>query len=148
LLNSNPHPLPLSRLQERGNTIMHKKPYKPVYITEIARKLRRKSTIAEQILWQVLRNRQTLGTKFKRQVPFGRYIADFYSKENRLAIEIDGSSHENKKEYDKNREEIFNSGEIRILRFTNNEVVNNTEYVKIQIMKNIASSYKASPLSR
>ena len=58
-----------------------------------ARALRRESTPAERKLWQKLRNHQLNGLKFRRQVPLGRYIADFYCATAQLVIELDGISH-------------------------------------------------------
>src|SRR5688572_9985234 len=58
-----------------------------------ARKLRRKSTKAEQAFWKIVRNRGALGLKFRRQHPIGPFFADFYCHEFRLVVEIDGFSH-------------------------------------------------------
>jgi len=63
-------------------------------LIELARKLRREQKSAETLLWQVLRNRQLLGFKFRRQHQFGDYIADFYCHEAQLVLECDGPVHE------------------------------------------------------
>jgi very-short-patch-repair endonuclease len=72
--------------------------------TIIAKKLQRKQrnsmTDAEQALWQVLRGRQMMEHKFRRQHPFGDYILDFVCLENQLVIEIDGSQHAEQVEAD------------------------------------------------
>jgi len=80
----------------------------------------------ERILWEKLRNKK-LGFKFKRQYSIGPYIVDFYCSGLKLAIEIDGGVHSagNTKEYDKRREEFIKSFEIKILRFSNEEVKSN-----------------------
>lgn len=70
-----------------------------------ARLNRKMQTEAENLLWQNLRNRKLQGIKFRRQHPISTYILDFYSHECRLAIELDGSHHDEaeQKEYDKGR---------------------------------------------
>ena len=60
---------------------------------ERARTLRREQTVAEEILWRSLRDRQ-LGAKFRRQVPVGAFTVDFACVEARLVVEVDGPSHE------------------------------------------------------
>ena len=75
----------------------------------------------------LFRSRKLLGLKFKRQVPYGRYILDFYCVEKRLAIELDGQSHNNKIEYDNNRDKALLSGKIKTLRFKNEDIENNFE---------------------
>jgi very-short-patch-repair endonuclease len=70
------------------NILSYKKNLKP-----LSRDLRKKQTSAEQILWQYLRKKQILNVRFTRQKPIGPYIVDFYSKEKRLVIELDGIDH-------------------------------------------------------
>jgi very-short-patch-repair endonuclease len=102
---------------------------KQVSIYEIAKILRKKTTLAEQTLWDALKNRD-LKVKFRRQEPFVigryRYVADFCSHKNKLIIEIDGSVHdsEDAKGYDEFRQEIFIEHGYRIIRFTNDEILN------------------------
>ena len=62
----------------------------PTELLERARALRREATDAERLLWSLLRDRQFLGLKFRRQHPLGGYIVDFYCHEARLGIELDG----------------------------------------------------------
>jgi very-short-patch-repair endonuclease len=99
------------------------KPKKPDYILDMARKMRQKPTVAEETLWQALRRKQIGGLTFKRQAPVGRFILDFYCAPQRLAVEIDGSSHQGKKEYDDHRSRLLDSCGIRILHFTNQDVI-------------------------
>jgi type I restriction enzyme R subunit len=68
--------------------------YQAAGLLEQARQLRAKQTRAEELLWQLLRNRQLLGFKFRRQHQFGDYVADFYCREAQLVIECDGSVHD------------------------------------------------------
>ena len=90
---------------------------------QLARELRKQQTPAETFLWNRLRNRQFLGNKFLRQHPIFFYygdreaffIADFYCREHKLVIELDGKSHEYQKEYDAFRTHIINDLGIKIL---------------------------------
>ena len=68
--------------------------YQVTGLVELARELRKKQTSAEGLLWQLLRKRQLLEFKFRRQHQFGDYVADFYCHEAQLVIECDGSVHE------------------------------------------------------
>jgi very-short-patch-repair endonuclease len=89
--------------------------------------LRRNRPSAEEILWACLRNHRLIGAKFRRQHPLGRYIADFYCHEARLAIELQGGIHNqtDQREYDAIREEVIEQLGIKILHFTNDEVKQN-----------------------
>jgi very-short-patch-repair endonuclease len=93
-------------------------------IFENARELRKASTVAEDLLWQELRNRKLQGLKFRRQHPINIYVADFFCSEKQLAIEVDGNIHNTKeaKEYDEARTTDLASMSIQVIRFTNNEV--------------------------
>ena len=101
----------------------------------LAKQLRRKQTEAEKKLWAKLRNRQLDGVKFRRQQPVGSYIIDFISFDEKLIIEIDGGQH-NKLEIIKRDEErtiwLENEG-FHVMRFWNNEVMQNIEGVRIKI---------------
>ncbi len=94
------------------------------YIFDNAKVLRQRSTKAEQYLWQMIRNRQLMGFKFRRQHPLKYFIADFYCHEALLVIELDGSIHEleNIKSYDQQRETIINELGITVMRFSNDAV--------------------------
>ncbi len=93
-----------------------------------ARSLRRKMTDAEILLWSKLRDRQIGDAKFRRQVPFDRYIADFLCKEHRLVIEVDGGQHADSAG-DKVRDQAMIASGYRVLRFWNNDVLGNIEGV-------------------
>jgi very-short-patch-repair endonuclease len=94
--------------------------------TSTARRLRRNSTIAEQRLWYRLRSRSLYGMKFVRQEPVGPYIVDFVCREYRLVVEVDGGQHcENA--CDEVRDRWLNDHGYRVLRFWNNDVLENTE---------------------
>ena len=77
----------------------------------------------------MLRNRRLGGRKFRRQHPLPPYILDFYCEEARLAIELDGGQHGEQAAYDAARSTVLASQGIRVLRFWNNEVLQQTEAV-------------------
>lgn len=83
------------------------------------------------MLWGLLRNRKLEGRKFRRQHPISGYILDFYCHECNLAIEIDGSGHETEvgKAYDEERTEYLESLGLRVIRFKNEQVLNNVNAV-------------------
>lgn len=100
---------------------------------EKARALRQEATPAEKLLWQHLRNSQ-LGFKFRRQVPAGAYTVDFACIEAKLVIEVDGENHAESKR-DEIRTKYLNSLGFEVIRFWNNEVLENIEGVVSAITK-------------
>ncbi len=96
--------------------------------TRAARRLRRDSTQAEQKLWRYLRARSLGGFKFVRQKPIGPYIVDFVCREKRLVIEVDGGQHADNSR-DAVRDRWLMEHRYRVLRFWNNEVLENIEGV-------------------
>ena len=110
----------------------------PPIIHKQAKELRGRETNAEKVLWNLLSNRQ-LKVNFRRQHPISQFIADFYSHEIKLVIEVDGEVHNNEqqKEYDIMRNEHIKNLGLHVIRFTNSEIVKNTEEVIIQIKKQI-----------
>ena len=100
------------------------------------RELRKSLTPQELKLWFYLKNNK-LGVKFRRQHGTGPYIVDFYCKEKNLVIEIDGSSHKDAKEYDKERNNYIETLGIKILRFWNSEIDKNIEGVLKKIKENL-----------
>ncbi len=100
-----------------------------------ARQLRRNQTDAEKRLWMALRNRQICQLKFRRQVPIGRYIADFVCFENKLIIELDGGQHADAENYDEERTVWLQSQGFVVVRFWNNDVMSNMEGVLMRIVE-------------
>ena len=94
-------------------------------LKELARQLRNQSTLAEVLLWRELKGKQVKGFDFHRQKPIDRFIVDFFCHELSLAIEIDGSSHDEKIEKDEERQQSLESLGVHFLRFTDNEVKRN-----------------------
>ncbi|HRF99616.1 MAG TPA: endonuclease domain-containing protein [Bacteroidia bacterium] len=111
------------------------------YLFDNAKKLRKRSTTAEHIFWQIVRSRKILGFKFRRQHPIKYFIADFYCHEASLVIELDGTIHElgNIKRYDMEREAILNGLGISVLRFTNEEVFSDIDNVILKLEKYLSS---------
>ncbi len=105
----------------------------------MARRLRRGSTDAERRLWSRLRNRQVGGVKFRRQVPIGTFVADFASIEAKLIIEVDGSQHAEAAEADRLRSDVLGAAGYLVLRFWNNEVIENIDGVVMEIEKTLAA---------
>ena len=108
---------------------IHYKEFKGISL--LARDLRNNQTPSEKKLWEVLRRKDLFGYKFLRQHPvFYRidknwvnfYIADFYCAKLMLIIELDGSSHEGREEYDRDRDEKLLSKGLEVFRFKNEEL--------------------------
>lgn len=113
----------------------------PDHITNLSRELRKKQTTTEEFLWEILRAKRLNGIKFRRQHPFGRYIADFYSDELKLVIELDGKVHENQKDYDDIRDEIIKQYWVSILRVKNDDILNNLDLVIQNILSPLGGKY-------
>ena len=101
-----------------------------------ARERRQPLTQAEQILWERLRNFKLGGSKFRRQHPIGAFIVDFYCAQAKLIIEIDGPSHLDQIEYDVYRTEWLETNGFQVIRFTNRDVIENTDAVIAVIREN------------
>lgn len=98
-----------------------------------AKQLRNRMTPSEELLWNRLKGKQINGLRFRRQHPIDKYIVDFYCHTLKIVIEIDGLSHLNQKDYDKQRDEIIAKYGIKVLRYTNEQVQNNL----IEVIKEI-----------
>jgi 5-methyltetrahydrofolate--homocysteine methyltransferase len=94
-----------------------------------ALRMRRRPTRAEERLWQELRGGRIGGLRFRRQHPVGRFIADFYCVQAALIVEIDGPIHSTQMEADEERAAFLASMGLRVVRFTNDEVLANLSQV-------------------
>ncbi len=96
---------------------------------------RKTATETEALLWQELRGKKIDGFKFRRQHPIDTFIADFYCHEKKIVVEIDGEYHfqNDQPQYDAWRTEILENLGITVIRFSNYEVENEIENVKILI---------------
>jgi very-short-patch-repair endonuclease len=106
---------------------------KKILSSRLQRKLRVEMTDAERALWQVLRDRQLSGLKFRRQHPFRSYILDFVCLENNLVIELDGGQHQQHVPYDEERTKALRAAGFTVLRFWNNEIFQEFEAVREKI---------------
>ena len=110
-----------------------------------ARALRRRMTDAERVLWGHLRNRELGGWKFRRQYPVGSFIVDFICVEKNVVIEVDGGQHAENAEQDAQRSAYLKKMGYRVLRFWNNEVLQETEAVLEAIFAILANGKQNSP---
>ena len=94
-----------------------------------AKELRHEATDVERRLWNHLRSRQFEGFKFRRQRPIGPYIVDFVCLESELVIELDGGQHADQADYDARRDAYLRQKGYRVIRFWNNDVIENIEGV-------------------
>ncbi len=116
--------------------------------SSIARQLRRDATNAEHLLWKQLRNRQVGGLNFRRQVPIGPYVADFVCLELRLIVEVDGGQHAAERDRDAARTAWLESRGYRVIRFWNNEVIENMDGVVEAIQRAAGATISPSPSHR
>jgi tRNA modification GTPase len=123
----------------------------PPSLLENARNLRKTMTDAEELLWQLLRKRQLKGYKFRRQHPLKKgFILDFYCAEAKLGVEIDGKYHLEaaQMQYDEGRTYEIQAYGIRIVRYKNEEVLNDTERILSEILSEVSSPQPLSITER
>jgi len=107
----------------------------------VCRDLRRNSTKAEKIFWEAVRNKKFIGKKFYRQYPFfyditekeSFFVVDFYCHQEKLVVELDGVIHKYRLKEDKERERILNYLGLNVIRFRNDEVLNNLDNVLLKL---------------
>ena len=118
--------------------------------TRRSRDLRREQTEAERKLWSRLRNRRLAGLKFVSQEPVGPYFVDFLCREQRLVIEVDGTTHSTDEEiaYDTKRTAFLEQMEFRVMRFTNAEVYENLDGVLETLLHALGPSEASSSTDR
>ncbi len=116
-------------------------------LKEPSRQLRENMTDAERYLWAKIRMKQLKGYQFYRQKPIGDYIVDFFCPKEKLVIEVDGSQHfsDEMAEYDRIRDEYLSSLGLRVLRFTNTNVLTYIEGVVENIIENVGDEIPLSP---
>jgi len=119
-------------------------PYNPK-LKHYAKELRRSMTLAEVLLWNQLKRRRIQGYDFDRQRPIGEYIVDFYCKELRLAIEVDGKSHDFRQAEDTKRQEVLEGIGVRFIRFWEQDVKHDMESVVGKIEAWIAKHGEPTP---
>jgi very-short-patch-repair endonuclease len=113
---------------------------------ERARELRKNMPPAEAVMWNALRLLRPMGFHFRRQVPVGRYYADFACHRSKLVIEVDGDTHGMSVGYDRERDDFVRGEGYRVLRIPNDEVMRNLDGVMRMIMLELgAMSDGAAP---
>ena len=144
-------PLPLGEGQ-RGEGAKHEgeggRNYRGGYnfsgLLEIARELRRKYTPVEELFWELVRDRQFMGFKFRRQHQLGDYVANFYCHEHRLVIELDGGVHSIKLKKDRKRDAWMEAQGFKVLRIPNERLLTDP----VTVFGSIADAILPSPLGR
>ena len=107
--------------------------------------MRHEPTKAERKLWRWLRDRRFGDHKFRRQYPVGRYVLDFYCHNLKLAIELDGSPHEFRAEYDERRTAELRGYGITVVRFANDDLRADPDIVAARTQYAITLAADASP---
>jgi very-short-patch-repair endonuclease len=102
-------------------------PYNPK-LKDRARALRKAGNLAEVLFWLEVKNKKFKGLDFDRQKIIGNYIVDFYCANVNVVVEIDGSSHDNKQEYDAKRDAYLQSLGLTVIHITDGDVKKNMEY--------------------
>jgi very-short-patch-repair endonuclease len=135
-----------SQAGSAGEDFFHWQTAAPVWekLKPYAREMRKNPTPAEDALWQHLRLNQ-LGVKFRRQHAIGPFIVDFYAREARLIIEVDGPIHKKQKEYDEMRQAYLESLGYRVVRFTNEQVLQNMDAVLAILQKVLSRPHPPAP---
>ncbi|OLP44799.1 hypothetical protein BJF95_06765 [Rhizobium oryziradicis] len=110
-----------------------------------AQTLRRELTKAEQEMWDLLRDFRPRGARFRRETPIGPYIADFAWLSAKIIIEVDGHSHETNdgRRHDKQRDAWLRSQGFKVLRFDNDQVLDNSDYIFITLEAAISRFLKS-----
>ncbi len=114
-------------------------PYNPK-LRQRARELRKAGNLSEVLLWQKIKNRQLLGLDFDRQKIIGNYIVDFYSSDIDVVIEIDGSSHDDKQEYDAIRQSYLEGLGLKVVRIQDKDVKANLDGVIVYLREMLSKS--------
>jgi very-short-patch-repair endonuclease len=109
---------------------------------QLRRQLRASSTIAEAMLWRALQRSQLDGRKFRRQHGIGPFVVDLYCPSERLVVELDGSAHDDpvRAAYDQERQTYIESLGLRVVRFSNDEVMQTPEFVLEGIRRRFRNS--------
>lgn len=115
---------------------------------ESAKELRQNETKAESLLWELLRGKQLCGLKFRRQHPVDPFFADLACVSEQLIVEIDGGYHEKTVDKDLNRQRFLETKDWKVLRFSNEDVLDNVESVTRAIAMHLSLGYELIRRSR
>ena len=113
--------------------------------TQRAKQLRTTPTDAENALWTQLRAKRLCGFKFRRQFPINGYVVDFVCLECKLVIEVDGSQHGDALDCDAKRTTVLRKNGFRVLRFWNNEVLQQLDSVLAEILTQLHTPPSPQP---
>jgi very-short-patch-repair endonuclease len=115
------------------------------HLRAYARDMRREPTDAEKKFWRLVRDRRLAGSKFKRQYPIGRYIADFVCLEAKLIVELDGGRHAEQQAYDAVRDAFLAAEGFHVLRFWNSDVLTNADGIAERLFHLLKGGGAPSP---
>ena len=115
-------------------------------LTRRAKTMRREMTEAETLLWLELRAVRFAGVKFRRQKVVGDYIVDFAANNPKLIVKLDGDTHGTSQSYDARRTRFLETKGYRVVRFANNDVMENMEGVLLRLDEVIAAQEGRPPL--
>jgi very-short-patch-repair endonuclease len=121
-------------------------PYNPA-LKERAKALRRAGNISEVLLWNELKNKQFSGVDFDRQKIIGNFIVDFYCAEKQIVIEIDGSSHNDKVEYDTVRNAFLEGLDLTVIHFLDSDIKINLSGALQYLRTHPAFAVATTPIS-
>lgn len=107
-----------------------------------AKRNRHKGNIAEVVFWKHVNKKQFFGIDFNRQFIIGNYIADFYARSLCLVVEIDGCSHNEKMNYDSERDLYMQSLGLKVFRTTDYDVMNNLDIALRELKEFIIKNYE------
>lgn len=118
-------------------------------LKQASRDLRKNMTDAESLLWSRLRRKQILGVQFYRQKPLLNFIVDFYCPIAKLVIECDGGQHYTAEglDADQNRDHTLNELGLIVLRFSNRQILAETDAVVYEIYRIVQQSLESHPTS-
>jgi very-short-patch-repair endonuclease len=112
-------------------------PFNPK-LKDRARALRKAGNLAEVLLWNQIKGNQLLGLDFDRQKIIGHYIVDFYCAQQRVVIEVDGNSHDNKQEYDAQRDAYLMGLGLFVIHISDNDVKSNLNNIMKMLLNHVA----------
>jgi very-short-patch-repair endonuclease len=118
-------------------------PYNPA-LKQRAKELRKAGNLSEALFWNAVKNRQINGLDFDRQRVIGNYIVDFYCFELALVVEIDGSSHDDKQEYDLARDQYLEALGLKVCHVPDTDVKTNLEGVLALVRQQLPRRYAPS----
>ncbi len=124
----------------RNTTKYHALPFNPK-LKERARQLRRAGNLSEVLLWNQLKNKQFLGLDFDRQKIIGNYIVDFYCAQQQVVLEVDGSSHDDKQEYDALRDAYLIGLGLAVIHILDSDVKKHLAGVMTMLLQHPALTH-------